>query len=324
MQMLGTWCGAILPSLILAVSYIKQRMAVAPGATNRLIILPPIAASFSRKEMASQSGRLSSPDKWWRRPAAAFGQTTNSLLTILRISSTESISTTKNYGMVSGSSGRVYRTLNGGQSWDTVQTATDTTVNSLRFLSDSKILAGTDDANGGLMTSSDSGKTWVYDANSLTFFYPAIKAVAVSAKDSFVAVGVGGVPGQGIILWHNGTFPQTDSKPSTLRSVAMASDSIAYIVGDSGQIYSNRAALAIGTNHANSAVRIFPNPASNVLMIEGRNVASAEISNAAGQRVFAGPVKAGVNVRNLAAGVYMVRCFDVAGQEVFVGKWVKE
>jgi photosystem II stability/assembly factor-like uncharacterized protein len=174
---------------------------------------------------------------------------------------------TSDIGMVAGDGGFVYRTFSGGSflAWDTVITATDSAINALKFVSDSMIIAATDDPMGGIMVSMDTGRTWQYDMNTLTFYYPSFKSLVLSQKDSFIAVGHTQL-GEGMtIRWSQqfGTF-LTETTEQPMYGVAMVNDSIAVAVGDSGLILTNKI-IQVGIQapaYGKKDLKIFPNPSS--------------------------------------------------------------
>lgn len=164
-------------------------------------------------------------------------------------------------GIIGGDRGQVYRTFDGGVSWDTIQaTGTDTSIYALRYLNDTTILGAT---VGVLIISFDRGLTWQTDFNSLTFDYPIAKAIVLSAKDSFVAAGTSiTTPDKGIIYWHDHTSGRRELTDQPLSDVATCTDSITYAVGDSGLIVTNRNApiLGIHTPSLLEQLKIYPNP----------------------------------------------------------------
>lgn len=164
-------------------------------------------------------------------------------------------------GIVGGEDGQVYRTFNGGTNWDTIQTSTDAVIYALKFLNDSTILGAT---VGVLIISFDTGRTWQTEFNSLTFDYPGMKAITFSAKDSFIAVGNGEtLPEKGLIYWHDHTTNKFLHVDQPLYGVAMINDTVAYAVGDSGLIVTNKTAPITGINASASIteqLKIYPNP----------------------------------------------------------------
>jgi photosystem II stability/assembly factor-like uncharacterized protein len=169
-------------------------------------------------------------------------------------------------GIVGGEMGQVYRTFNGGATWDTIQaTGTDTAIFAIRFLNDSTILAS---AVGTLIISFDTGLTWQTDFNSLTFDYPVMKAITFSAKDSFIAVGNGEtVPEEGLIYWHDHTANKFQHVDYPLHGVAMSNDTVAYAVGDSGLIVTNKTASINGIEAPDFIVeklKLYPNPTTGM------------------------------------------------------------
>lgn len=83
---------------------------------------------------------------------------------------------------------------------------------------------------------------------------------------------------------------------------------------------------SMGTVELNSkSLSVYPNPTSDVLNITLKNaeVQNIEITNLAGQNVFAGKSTGSVNVNFLAAGVYVVKVKDNAGK-THISKFVKK
>jgi photosystem II stability/assembly factor-like uncharacterized protein len=169
-------------------------------------------------------------------------------------------------GVVGDSKGHVYRTFDGGIKWDTIQaTGTDTAIFAIRYLNDSTILAS---AIGTLIISFDHGLTWQTEVNSLTFDYPIVRSIVLSAKDSFVAAGSSMTfPEKGLIYWHDHEFNRREIIEQPLYGVAAATDSISYAVGDSGLIVTNRIAPVVGIHTPSllaSQLNIYPNPTNGL------------------------------------------------------------
>lgn len=216
-------------------------------------------------------------------------------------------------GIVGGDSGYVFRSFDSGLSWDTVKTVTDSTINELFYLNDSTIFALTDD-EFTLIISKDSGKTWAYDFSYFTFFYPAMKAMVLSKTDSIVSVGQSRVTGKGIIYhFHAGskflTVTQADYK---LNDVNKATDSIVFIVGDSGLILSNRSSILSVQHMAAKAsdLLLYPNPTKGILISEMNEPHWIVIFDVLGRWVLGNihfEPKHQLDLSHLAKGTYLVQ-----------------
>lgn len=214
-------------------------------------------------------------------------------------------------GIVGGYGGYVYRTFNGGVSWDTVKTPTDSNINSLKFLTNGTIMGATDNDGGAIIMSYDTGRTWTIDMNTLTFAYPDIKGLAVSKHDSFIAVGHASFGYSGIILWHNGAHVFNHMSVQHLNEVAMRDDSVAYVVGDSGTILTNRQAVLGVSGPANAALslKVFPNPAVKACFTESTYLHSVMLYDALGRLVLSQSSPAyrhTIPLAGLGSGVYVL------------------
>lgn len=166
-------------------------------------------------------------------------------------------------GIIGGDYGYVYRTFDAGLSWDTVKTNVDSAIHALRYLDENTIVA----ASGHMMTllfSTDKGASWSFDPHSGTFYYPDMKAMARSSRDSLISVGWSRTTGKGLIYYSDPADPWMNiaEAEQKLNSITVRNDSVAYIVGDSGLILSNdRTTLSFsekpGLQHL---LRVYPNP----------------------------------------------------------------
>lgn len=211
-----------------------------------------------------------------------------------------------------GSNGYVYRSLDGGANWDTVKTSVDTNINSVKFLTPGRLIAATDDPLSGIITSDDTGHTWQQDLQSLTFFYPSMKSVAASAKDSFVMAGRTSAGDEGMIYWASGHTIHYYTADQPLNEVAMLNDSVAFIVGDSGLILTNRDALvnSIETPHQpGHEVKIYPNPSEGLFFVETKQPCRIYIHDDSGRLVYYRKEmqeRHTVDIRHYSKGAYMI------------------
>ncbi len=224
-------------------------------------------------------------------------------------------------GIVGGHRGYVYRTFNGGTTWDTVKTAVDSTINDLKFLNAHTILGASDNDGCAMIISYDTGRTWQLETNTLTFSYPDIKGLVRSPHDSFIAVGHSQFATSGIILWDRQGIIYNYISTQRLNAVAMQSDSIAYTVGDSGLILTNRQAAA-GITPAKtslSLLQIYPNPASDYCNTSAQGLHRINLYDMTGRLVVAQQglaMQHTISLGALGRGVYLVQVIGEDGMQV--------
>lgn len=224
-------------------------------------------------------------------------------------------------GIVGGDGGYFYRTFDGGQSWDTVYGGNDSTIYAIKYLNDSAIIAATGHGNRSLIISYDSGATWLTVPNSaVTFAYPVMKALAVAAGDSIVAVGHTTNPMMspaGAVYWFDGSEWHIQSFRQNLYDVVKQSSSSAFAVGDSGLIVTNRQ-MATGIfdkDDISGGISISPNPAKNIINLQYNDlhIQSLKLTDVSGRTVKSFPAKSKrLNVSGVAAGLYF---FQVKANE---------
>lgn len=227
-------------------------------------------------------------------------------------------------GIVAGDKGFIARTFDGGATWDTLTCqATDTTIYAVRFMNDSTVMAACAGQGGTLLLSHDTGRTWVTDFSSLTFDYPVMRSIAVSKRDSFVAVGESTtIQGKGMLYWR-GVSGGYESVAHPLRCVAMANDSIAYAVGDSGIIVTNRKInIGVGIHPPSLSekdCKVYPNPNSGDFVVTSTFKHSIMVLDMLGKVIFEDN-KVGyehsVSLGRNACGVYFIQVNAEGGKVV--------
>lgn len=228
-----------------------------------------------------------------------------------------------NMCITGGSGGYVYRTFNGGTTWDTVKTVVDSTIRSVKFVNDSTIIAATYNSGGAMIYSTDTGATWDIDMSSLTFFYPQMNDMVLSPKDSLIAVGnISFNPEQGIIQsWHDG-WPQVQWTDHVMYGVAMRDDSVAFAVGDSGLIMSNmHTIVGVTTPIAEQEVLVvYPNPSTGLFTTVMSQVHTLAVFDLAGRVVLNNnnfSEQHVIDLSNNAKGIYLIRGLKENGEAVY-------
>jgi photosystem II stability/assembly factor-like uncharacterized protein len=172
-------------------------------------------------------------------------------------------------GLAVGSQSTIFRTTDGGATWDSVYASPDTlNLTDVAFINDTLVYAtyATTGLEGALV-SFDGGLTWQRDFDLATFAYPSFDA----------ALNVAGRPYfGGRVSWGNGgiIFNQTSTwwnyalVPQRIHALALHSDSTVFAVGDSGYVAVNRLPASIGIAENEVAqVSVYPNPAQNTITL---------------------------------------------------------
>ncbi len=175
-------------------------------------------------------------------------------------------------GLAVGPKNIIYRTTNGGQTWDSVYNILDTMRLSDVVFVDDTLAYATYAQTGleGALISTDGGLSWQRDFNLATFAYQGFNC-AYKAGNNQPYLG-------GKLSWGNGgiIFNKTPSwwnyvlVDQIVNDLGGHSDSIVFAVGDSGYVGVNVLPQSIGLSEYQSVMdyRIYPNPVSDVLKIE--------------------------------------------------------
>ena len=94
----------------------------------------------------------------------------------------------------------------------------------------------------------------------------------------------------------------------------------AYAVIEGQTVYGPEATFNTGTTGVNefeNSVKIYPNPASDVLNVAGENIANVEVYNAMGQLVLSQEVTDGqaqISTGSMNSGIYFIRIYSQNGE----------
>ena len=222
----------------------------------------------------------------------------------------------------------IFRTSDSGDTWS-FTAAPDTLLDwqSVVFAPDGTGYAVTQDLFWPLYKSLDGGATWVMDSTWMaTFFYPLMTDL------DFPQAGYGYICGgvnwssQGLVTCsRNGGFTY-ETVPQRANAIDFATDSIGFMVGDSGMIMKRLGlALSAGEGNEGLAFSVAPNPSGGAAMVKwaGNGRGRLTVVGMDGHVVMDREVAGGegnVVLRVPAAGMYVVR-LEVDGK-VRMKRWV--
>ena len=227
-------------------------------------------------------------------------------------------------GFAGTSMGTLLRTEDGGLNWDTIpNTAGDSAITDFVFYGADTIRATHRNPNQwGGMISIDGGETWTWDSETATFFYPRMNAAHINGNGTtFLGGEESNTNSMGVIFDNSGEFWNWGSIDKPINDITSYGDSITFLVGDSGAIYTNVSPTALGiTQNQTIEFNLSPNPADGHIQITGLNneILSYTISDVSGRRVsevekrFWGQSE--INVSNLTEGCYFLNLRTEQGQ----------
>lgn len=230
-------------------------------------------------------------------------------------------------GCAVGSGGSIYRTSNGGTNWSSVYT-TPIPAGLYSIYFPTAMVGYTVGSGGSIAKSTDGGATWstqISGTNKLlssVHFFDALNGMAVGDSGTVLRTLNGGSN------WFKENIGTTDE----LQSVFLLSASSA-IVGATNSFYSNPT-LSTGSDKLiiqNLNISIYPNPANNLLHVNGTSstlfdFVNLSVFDVTGNCVFTAKVHIGdseFDISSLSKGCYVV---VLTGQNThkYIRKLLKE
>lgn len=233
-----------------------------------------------------------------------------------------------NVYVVVGDYGKIFRSTNGFQTWDTLALADTVDFTAVDYVGNNTFVASSKSQFNCIYISTDDGLTFAPDPNfALTFFYPEFYDVDMVANGFGVAGGIAQTGGTGFLQWRDASSGWGGGGyqpvPYAINAVFVIDSANAFAVGDSGQIYRWGLSTGIGVNeYSTETLAIFPNVLTRedalTLNLPGNAVWQLEIYNAAGQRVcsksnVSGKTILPVNGFANSTGMYFCRVADAQG-----------
>ena len=221
-----------------------------------------------------------------------------------------------NLGIAAVRNEYILRTVDAGNTWDTISTGITGELTSVVMVNDTLCFAGYDENGGGfgILKSVDAGLTWEQDINSATFYYPAYLSVHAAQNGDIYSGAVPTNSPGGLIFestditnWNYYTVDQP------INSMTSYGPDITFGVGDSGYLVVNTPIIDLGIDKVDPIqFTVFPNPVLNILTIQNPNTETlaVQILDASGRilkKEMAQPGQNTINCSNLCNGMYFVK-----------------
>lgn len=238
------------------------------------------------------------------------------------------------YGLAVSTGGRVLRTTDSGETWDTIPSSlgSDVPLTSVTIVNDTLAYAGYDMSTNsmGLLRTTDAGLTWSTDMNSATFHYPRFHDVYSTPGGRIYSGATSTTTGNGVIFESDDSgiwFVQDVDYP--INCMTSYNDSVVWGVGANGYVVTNisESQLSVGEIEKLQKNTVFPNPADNQIHLNlPTEVASGyfdiEIFSLSGQSVKRISNSAeSINISDLESGTYIIQLSSDA--QNWSTKWVK-
>ncbi|MEZ4938511.1 MAG: YCF48-related protein [Crocinitomicaceae bacterium] len=224
------------------------------------------------------------------------------------------------FGLAVSSGGRVLRTTDFGNTWDTITThLTNTTpLTSISIVNDTLAYAGYDAGGSiqGLLISTDAGLTWASDINTGSFHYPIFYDVYKAPNGNVFSGAKSTTTGDGVIFEKDelGVWSAIDVN-FPIRNMTSYNDSIVWGVGENGYVVTNRnfSQLSVFEHNTEYKLTVYPNPASEAISLQlpenlSQTTYEIEICALNGQvlRQFYNESK-NLPIKNLNTGKYLLK-----------------
>jgi photosystem II stability/assembly factor-like uncharacterized protein len=213
----------------------------------------------------------------------------------------------------------VFRTVDGGTTWDTISTALSPTgfLTSVKMVDNLVAYAGYDEGGGGfgILKTVDGGLTWLEELNSATFYYPSYNCVEIASNgDVYSGATPSSSPGGLIFETVDGVNWIYEITDQSINEMASYGDDVTFAVGDSGYIVVNVLPVTLDVDNVDyNNLKVYPNPAQDKITLQLilADESKLKVISTAGKEI---PVKITqfngttvLDVSEMPKGVYIIR-----------------
>jgi hypothetical protein len=220
--------------------------------------------------------------------------------------------TSTDTGYVTGLSGYIYKTTNGGSNWSQQGNGASGSLNfnSVQFISaDTGFIVG---ENSSFLKTIDGGTNWT------STYGGGIVLRSVYFLDANTGYAAGDYAGTGIIqkTTNGGTnWTVQFSGGTTQYSLCFPNSTIGYSVGSAGAIRKTTITTEITNDDDSTSIAIFPNPNNGIFSVFFKNTdlkAEIEIYNVLGEKIYSTlnfnqQNENRIDLSNFSRGIYMAK-----------------
>jgi photosystem II stability/assembly factor-like uncharacterized protein len=236
------------------------------------------------------------------------------------------------FGMAASRGGRICRTFDGGNNWDTIPTGWGSgySIKAISVINDSTAYFTFEGPMSGrtAIKTTDMGNTWFSDG--LTFGSPVINDLHVSGDSTIWGAGSGGFgPNGGMHERIDDSWWMVYNLDQMLNSVSSYNDSIIWAVGDSGYIVVNDNLGVLGIiQPEREKLAFYPNPVNDMIQLDlpyeiRESAFEISIYNTTGQLVESIKNNAiQVDLTQLKSGLYIIEL--KSANTIFSSRLIKQ
>ncbi len=215
--------------------------------------------------------------------------------------------------IIGNGSALLLKSTNGGDTWSEITLPTTFPTNDIEFINESVGYIAC--SSGIILKTEDAGETWT-QTTVATASGSVLRGLEIVSEDIAYASSINGVilkTVDGGASWTE-DYDLTDD-PFVLfggpYEIDFPSPTVGYAAGNTGRMFKNEISDGIET-YAETKIRVYPNPASSTIKIDGiaiETIESIHIIGSTGQILEAifSPITNEINVNTLSVGVYSMR-----------------
>ncbi|MCU0431668.1 MAG: YCF48-related protein [Cytophagaceae bacterium] len=242
-------------------------------------------------------------------------------------------------GLAVSTGGRILRTTDGGNNWDTIQSPLGNQVKltTVTIVNSHLAYIGYDNGNNGmaLLVSTDGGLTWSFDSHSATFAYPVFHDLHTTQSDRVYCGTTATSLNAGYILELIDAQAASPtwigySVNEPIYSMSSYLDTIVWGAGKNGFLVKRGPAdiLSVNKGELNMHVEVYPNPGNNSIQVNlpdelKRTGFHLELYSMEGKLLKKeASTKGEMNIADLENGTYLIRV--IGEKDVWVSTFLKQ